>query len=1374
MRQHLISEVDIMYSKKIGLCATACLFSFMISFSAFGDDLEIYLGNSNNQVTYKPNVLFIMDTSGSMSARDNTSTTRMQKVQDALRNALGNATNINAGLMRFSDYGGPILYPVRDIDLPVSPELIIPVVNGEDDAHEINGNVSINSQQMVISQNTNTVLSGFRYQNLNIPRGAIITSAKLRFTSSGLNNSITNFKIAAHAIGDAPEFTSNDDDISDRTLSTNEVIWDTDNAWPNWEETIASPDLTSVVQEIINRSDWCGGNNIAFILESIDMTSGSNRKAFSSDDGSSRSPQLVLTYDESTATGCLRDKFIYQVDEQDNNAEERSNGYQNTGSELTFRENDNEYIAVRFKNINLPQGAEVLNAYLEFTAYQNGTNSGAKMTIRGANQDSPSDFSPYPRYTLRNKAKTSASVSWSNIPSWSRNGVYQSPPVTDIVQEIVDRPGWESGNKMMFIMSDFSNAKRGGYTYNGKPSGATRLVIEFEGNATPGTTSTVRQHLIGKVDNLNTSGYTPIVDTLYEAALYFGGEDVDYGRKRGESNVGNSVRQATRVSHRSSYIGGDPVRPSGCTDDNLSSSNCRNEYIPLGATYISPIQDLQCQTNNHIVLLSDGEANNNHSVSKIQGKLNISCNGSGGEKCGLDLAKNISDTGDSFIDARVITHTIGFSANSNANTFLNQIALQSGGGFYKAEDSEQLLNAFETILRQVKDVNATFVSPGVAVNQLNRLSHRDELYFALFKPAEGTLWPGNLKKYRIEGDQILDKNGLSAVDSSTGFFSENSHSYWSTLADGNDVREGGAASKLDLVRNVYFFNDSPGNIFNSGSVLNESNTNISEADLAVDVLPDAAALRTEVIKWARGVDVRDDDADGSTTDVRLQMGDPIHSQPIIVNYSSTDSAIFVATNHGFLHSIDAEDGSENFAVIPKELLGNLYEFYKDGSTFNHQYGLDGDLVIRYVDNKIYLYLGMRRGGNNYYVFDVTQKNSPKLVFTVNGGEGDFANMGQTWSRPILTKVQIGGSVKNVMIVGGGYDESQDAKVNRFADDIGNSVFMIDADNGQLLWSASDESADLVLDDMKYSIPARISVIDRNNDGLADHLYVADMGGQLFRLDIHNGESVSGLVKGGLLGTFSGDAEEDNRRFYYGPDVSEVVLGDERYYAVAIGSGFRAGPLNTTINDQFYLIKDTGVFNTDVDGNFLMPETPYTENNLYDATDHLLTSSDESERDLAAQTFANKNGWRLRLTQGGEKVLASPLILDYKVFFTTYLPASASDSLCAPPTGNSRAYLVNLLNANAVADLNNNNEQDSSDRYAQLAQTGIAPDTKILIENIVKPVVCLGAECVSAVIELDEDGNEVACGTEFECLAQNIYGRFERVQKDTWKTEVEKP
>ena len=138
------------------------------------------------------------------------------------------------------------------------------------------------------------------------------------------------------------------------------------------------------------------------------------------------------------------------------------------------------------------------------------------------------------------------------------------------------------------------------------------------------------------------------------------------------------------------------------------------------------------------------------------------------------------------------------------------------------------------------------------------------------------------------------------------------------------------------------------------------------------------------------------------------------------------------------------------------------------------------------------------------------------------------------------------------------------------------------------------------------------------------------------------------------------------------------------------------------------------------------------------------------------------------------MLASPLILDYQVIFTTYLPATASDSECAPPTGNSRAYLVELINGNSVIDLNNDGTQLHEDRYAQLKQTGIAPDTKILIEDIIKPIICLGTECASTVIEVDEDGNKVACGSDFECLAENIHSYFERVQKSSWKTETERP
>ena len=1339
---------------------------------AWADDLEIYLGtSSSSQVTYDPNVLFIMDTSGSMSGKDGGTETRMLRVQNALKQTLQSVTNINAGLMRFSDFGGPVLYPVRPIDDNVSPEIITSIAQATDDAYEISSIVNTSSNRLKVSEGTTQVHLGLRFQDLNIPRGAVITSAYVRFNSSNFNSGATDLTLRAELTGDATTFSNASSDISSRSTTVNEVLWNTDNDWPVSGETIASADISSIIQEVVNLSTWCGSNSLNVLIEGESVTTSSARLSKSFEDGSGLSPQLVVVYDDTTATGCVKGSLSYQVSSQSNNAEERSDGYQSTGNELTFRSSSNAYMGVRFRNLALPQGATVSNAYLEFTAYQNSTSSSASFNIYGVDQDDPNSFRRYSRYMQRDKPKTAA-VAWSSIPQWIRNYTYQSPSVVSIVQQIVNRPGWKSGNEMMFIFADFIGV-RGAYTYNGKPSGSVKLVIEFEGQSTPGQTSTVRDLLISQIDGLSPSGYTPIVDTLYEAASYYGGLDVYYGLTRGQSSVSSTVRRNTRVSSRLSYVGSNSVLPNGCDPTNLSDYDCINENIPTGAKYISPVTDKVCQTNNHIVLLSDGSANFNHSVTEIETLIGSSCRGSGGEKCGLDLVKNISDGDDTKIGSRVFTHTIGFAAGNTANSFLNDLAVNGNGDFYTATNTADLVDVFQSILRTVKDVNATFVSPGVAVNQLNRLTHNDELYFALFKPAEGTIWPGNIKRYRLDGSDILDKNGLNAVDSVTGFFNDSAHSYWSLLTDGNDVRNGGAAEQLGLPRNVYAF-DAPGTIITSANLLHENNSAMTINDLGIGSLSSPTTVRDTLLKWSRGVDVNDEDADGSATDARKAMGDPIHSQPVIVNYTLTDSAVLVATNHGMLHSFDPATGEENFAVMPKDLMGNLYDLYKDSNSFSHIYGLDGDMVLRTKGNNQYLYVGMRRGGNNYYAFDITVKNSPRLMFKIEGGVGDFTELGQTWSRPTVTKIRVGAVTKDVLIIGGGYDEDQDSKLLRSADTTGNAVYIVDADTGALIWSASKLNANLNLAKMEYSIPARVSVIDRDNDGFADHMYVVDMGGQIFRLDIHNGESISQLVTGGLLAEFGGSTAADNRRFYYGPDVSEVSLGTEHFYAVALGSGYRAHPLDTTIDDHFYMIKDTGIFEVDTNGDFTLPSTPLIISDLYDATDHLLTSSDATDKQLATSQFAQASGWLIKLTVGGEKVLASPLILDYQIIFTTYLPASSSSSSCAPPTGNSRAYLVELVNGNSVVDLNNNGNQEHDDRYAQLKQTGIAPDTKILIEDILKPVVCLGTECASTVIQVDANGNRVACGSDFECLAENIHSSFERVQKSSWKTETERP
>ena len=114
------------------------------------DDTEIYLGGAAVSAGIRPNVLFILDTSGSMSATvAGTGMDRLDNMKVAIKKILDGANNINVGLMRFSDPGGPILYPVSYIDEdvsvvstdPAAADINVRIDQGIDDAEQIDCNV---------------------------------------------------------------------------------------------------------------------------------------------------------------------------------------------------------------------------------------------------------------------------------------------------------------------------------------------------------------------------------------------------------------------------------------------------------------------------------------------------------------------------------------------------------------------------------------------------------------------------------------------------------------------------------------------------------------------------------------------------------------------------------------------------------------------------------------------------------------------------------------------------------------------------------------------------------------------------------------------------------------------------------------------------------------------------------------------------------------------------------------------------------------------------------------------------------------------------------------------------------------------------------
>lgn len=507
--------------------------------------------------------------------------------------------------------------------------------------------------------------------------------------------------------------------------------------------------------------------------------------------------------------------------------------------------------------------------------------------------------------------------------------------------------------------------------------------------------------------------------------------------------------------------------------------------------------------------------------------------------------------------------------------------------------------------------------------------------------------------------------------------------------------------------------------------------------------------KTNILEWARGRDVKDADNDGNTEESRYHMGDPLHSNPITVTYGGTaddpDSVVYVGTNEGYLHAISTRDGSELFAFMAEELIENLDTLYHD-EYGEKVYGMDGGLTLWTEDKNLngsiesnegdhaYLYAGMRRGGNNYYALDVSDKTAPAFKWQINGGTSGFEELGETWSQMLPATIQYGTTRQKVLIFSGGYDNSQDDKTTRSPDSIGRALYIVNPDTGALIWSggAGDHNETVKFEDMTYSMPATPKTVDINGDGAVDQIYVGDMGGRVWRFDVDS-KSDELNISGGIIADFGSDnVMADARRFYHTPDISLSQVDGELEVNIAIGSGYQAHPLNKSIEDRFYLIQYplafkgndkygkeevTIITNDDDTETRFTSYSPIDETDLYDATKNLIGEGEDKERSVASQQLANANGWLIKMEESGEKILGSSITLDYKIMFTSYSPGN-SENNCAPIIGNGKFWAVSLWDATPVADFDDSEEDDSglvkADRNKPLPGVGLPPAPKTLI------------------------------------------------------------
>ncbi|WP_333661274.1 PilC/PilY family type IV pilus protein [Acinetobacter sp.] len=353
-----------------------------------------------------------------------------------------------------------------------------------------------------------------------------------------------------------------------------------------------------------------------------------------------------------------------------------------------------------------------------------------------------------------------------------------------------------------------------------------------------------------------------------------------------------------------------------------------------------------------------------------------------------------------------------------------------------------------------------------------------------------------------------------------------------------------------------------------------------------------------------------------------------------ISYDDRDDLIAFGTTQGVLHVVragksatDNDAGKEVFAFVPSEMIDRQAESFigqQDDPNATLHYGIDGqwtayteyttkkgaktnEPVVSVASSnggKQWLYGGLRMGGKSYYSLDLSDVTSgggtPKLKFRINptgtcSSTNGLGCMGQSWSKPTITWVNWQGKRKLVMLVGGGYDSiyesSADYSPSSGYTDQGAGVYMFDADDGSLLWWASanagsdNTSTNKTYEaNMKRSVVSGIKAVDRNSDGLADHLYFGDLGGQVWRVDL-NASAKAGVTTDGenfatrVVRILDMSGATRVPRFYNAPTFTiHTVPSGSLFAAVSIGSGNLSYPMSATTNndDAVYVVYDKDV------------------------------------------------------------------------------------------------------------------------------------------------------------------------------------------------------
>lgn len=346
--------------------------------------------------------------------------------------------------------------------------------------------------------------------------------------------------------------------------------------------------------------------------------------------------------------------------------------------------------------------------------------------------------------------------------------------------------------------------------------------------------------------------------------------------------------------------------------------------------------------------------------------------------------------------------------------------------------------------------------------------------------------------------------------------------------------------------------------------------------------------------------------------------------------------VYVAANDGMLHAFDASigqtsSGTEKWAYIPPMVMPNLYKLADKNYATNHQYYVDGAPTVgdicpnapsstcRANDWKSILVGGLNGGGKGYYALDITDPANPKALW--NFTMTNDADIGYSYGNPVITKRRDG---TWVVVFTSGYN-------NHSGGDGKGHLYILNANTGALLSKLDTTAGDTTTPSGLAKINAWI---DSTSDNTAKRFYGGDLLGNVWRFDPDDRIAPEGnLVT--LMAELGNVSPVGIQPITIKPELTEVTAAGSTYAIVNIGTGRYLGvsDLADKATQSIYALKDelseTGLGKVRTAG-VLVQQTLSTS-----------TDGSTRTTSTNAVNWANTSGWYMDLNPGnkspGERV-----------------------------------------------------------------------------------------------------------------------------------------